>query len=139
MSTSLQRILNEPSFPSWAGFGRLPTDLLSWITDEPKYPPCNIVKFDKGYRIELAVPGWCKEELEVYYYGGILTVKGSKKDELEGDETYHYKGLSTKAFTRKFTVGGDLDVEDVWVENGMLYVSFFETGRDSAKSKNLLT
>jgi HSP20 family molecular chaperone IbpA len=87
------------------------------------YPPYNIIKGEDGYVLEMAVPGLTKNDLRATFDEGILTIEGSKRDEFdEKTESYQYKGLSTKAFKRSFTVSNTLKVSELWVENGLLIV-----------------
>jgi molecular chaperone IbpA len=97
-------------------------------TVEGTYPPYNLIKTADGYLIEISVPGWEKEDLEVSFENRMLKVTGSKR-ELEEDTgaEYVYKGLSTKAFTRSWAVSDDLTVDNVFLENGLLCVDMVKT------------
>jgi HSP20 family molecular chaperone IbpA len=69
------------------------------------YPRFNILRVgETGFRVELAVPGWNKDDLEISLHKGLLTVSGNIKQVESSDETYVYKGLSGKCFSRTFGV-----------------------------------
>ena len=60
------------------GFDRMQRDFLSNTNCDMSYPRFNILKVgEHGYRLELAVPGWDKEGLEVSLHKNILTVEGT--------------------------------------------------------------
>lgn len=93
----------------------------------PNYPPYNIKKVDDNkYVIELAVAGFSKQELELELADGVLTVKGnSNLDSLVEDgvnQTFLYKGISDRAFTRKFTLADTVEIKNAEYINGMLKV-----------------
>lgn len=93
----------------------------------PNYPPYNIKKVDDNkYVIELAVAGFSKQELELELADGVLTVRGqSNLDSLVEDgvnQTFLYKGISDRAFTRKFTLADTVEIKNAEYLNGMLKV-----------------
>lgn len=93
----------------------------------PNYPPYNIKKVDDNkYVIELAVAGFAKHELELELSDNVLTVKGASNiDSLVNDgvnQTYLYKGISDRAFTRKFNLADTIEIKDAEYINGMLKV-----------------
>jgi molecular chaperone IbpA len=107
------------------GFDRLFTTLNrnfanSKVNDN--YPPHNIVQIDEThYAIQLAVAGFAEDELEIEYKDNVLTVNGNQKqkDEL----TYHYRGISARAFTRSFPLADHMEVRGATVVNGILAIS----------------
>lgn len=93
----------------------------------PNYPPYNIKKVDDSkYVIELAVAGFAKHELELELEDSVLTVKGqSSLDSQLADgveQTYLYKGISDRAFARKFNLADTVEIKNAEYINGMLKV-----------------
>lgn len=93
----------------------------------PSYPPYNIKKVDENkYVIELAVAGFGKQDLELELKDGILAIKGSHTlDTLTQDgvdQTYLYKGIADRAFTRQFTLADSVEIRNAELINGMLKV-----------------
>jgi molecular chaperone IbpA len=93
----------------------------------PSYPPYNIKKVaDNKYVIELAVAGFGKQDLEMELKDGVLSIKGHTsldtvtKDGL--DQTYLYKGIADRAFTRQFTLADTIEIKNAELINGMLKV-----------------
>lgn len=86
----------------------------------PNYPPYNIYKSDENkYVIELAVAGFGKQDIELHLDGDHLIVKGSLKDDTQ---SFLYKGIATRAFTRSFVIDDNVVVNGASMVNGMLKV-----------------
>jgi molecular chaperone IbpA len=92
----------------------------------PNYPPYNIKKVDdKKYVIEMAVAGFSKQELELTLDDGVLTVSGNLavNDQITDAVTqYLHKGISERAFTRKFTLADNVEIKNAEYINGMLKI-----------------
>lgn len=93
----------------------------------PSYPPYNIKKVsDNKYVIELAVAGFGKQDLEMELNDGVLSIKGrTSLDTLTKDgvdQTYLYKGIADRAFTRQFTLADSVEIKNAELINGMLKV-----------------
>ena len=92
------------------------------------YPPYNIKKVDDNkYVIEMAVAGFTRQDVELEMVDGKLIVKGKLEtiDDLtkDGDnQTYLYKGISDRAFTRQFTLADTVEVKNAELLNGMLKI-----------------
>lgn len=88
-----------------------------------QYPPYNIVKVSNiKWRIELALAGWDKEEVEVTTESNILLIK-SKVDKQNKEEEYMHRGVASRSFTRGFNLSDDVIVEGVDFKNGLMTVS----------------
>jgi len=86
------------------------------------FPPYNIQKDgDYTYKIELALAGFSKEDIEVELKDNILSIRSDKKEEAEDEHTYH-RGISYRKFDRKFTLADDIVVNEAKLENGLLVV-----------------
>ena len=90
-------------------------------------PRFNILRVGKhGFRVELAVPGWNKDDLEISLHKGLLTVAGNVKQVESGDETFVYKGLSGKCFQRTFGVSEHVKLDKAYMERGLLCIDLHE-------------
>ena len=94
----------------------------SYSFPEPsKYPPTNIVKTESGYSVELAIAGYAKDDLEVTLENNILTVSGAKISQEQSEtKIFIQKGISSKSFTKNFTIPNGATVSSVALENGLL-------------------
>ena len=87
------------------------------------FPPYNIRKDgDTNFTIELALAGMSRDDLEIEFAEGVLTVRTTdKKEEVESTELLH-RGISFRKFSRKWTLADDIVVNGARMENGMLMV-----------------
>jgi molecular chaperone IbpA len=87
------------------------------------YPPYNLVQVsDVESRLELALAGFRKEEVNVYTEYGKLFIEGQKEDR-ETDTRYVHKGLAQRSFKRAWTLSDDTEVREVTFDNGLLTVT----------------
>ena len=117
--------LNMADFPKFfLGFDRFENNVHQIDNSYPRY---NIVKTEGGYRVELAVPGWNTDNIEITLHKDVLTVRGvcKQKAETEG-ESYIYKGLSGKEFMRTFTVGTNIHLKKAYMNKGLLCITLDE-------------
>ncbi len=70
----------------------------------------DVRRSENGYEIEMAVPGFRPDDLEINYQDGVITVSGRNE---------------RRNFTRSITVPEDVDEEniDAHVEHGMLVLT----------------
>ena len=90
-------------------------------TTTSNYPPYNLVNVNNvESRLEIALAGFKKKEVNVYTEYGKLTVEG-KKEEKE-DVTYTHQGLAQRSFTRSWSLSDDVEVKDVKFADGLLTI-----------------
>ena len=118
----------------WLGYDRFNRQFTKEVLPyaEVNYPRYNIVKDKDDYTIEIGLPGWTKDDLEVSLRESILTIEGKKQD---ASAKYIHRGVSGKAFKRTFTLHEDLVVQDVNFKNGMLTVYIEAVIPDEKKPK----
>jgi molecular chaperone IbpA len=86
------------------------------------YPPYNIKQVSENkYVIEMAVAGFAKTDIEITLEGNKLVIKGNAQDEDASDNFIH-KGISSKPFTREFTLADKVEIENAELTNGMLKI-----------------
>jgi molecular chaperone IbpA len=92
-------------------------------TANESYPPYNLVKESEiKWRIEIALAGWSKDEIEVSTESNVLLIR-SKAAKSKGEEEYMHRGVSTRTFARGFNLSDDVEVGEVKFDNGMLTIS----------------
>jgi len=104
----------------FVGFDNLINSPL-YTQQAPEYPRYNIEKVENGYIVEVAVPGWNKNQISVNVHKNILTIKGEKKENNEGRGWVH-KGISGKSFEKHLKLDNALEVSSASMENGMLTI-----------------
>ena len=89
------------------------------------YPPYNIHKLnEKDYKIEIALAGYSKDDIELELKESTLTVRNKAKEKVvneEGNGVIH-KGISTRQFERSFTISEDIKVKNAELKNGLLNI-----------------
>ena len=112
----------------------------NWLFTTPKqtsnYPPYNLIedRNNNSYRIEMAIAGFSKDEIEIFEEEGRLTIKGNiKDDESDNSSLYRYGGLAQRDFTRNFNIAPNIKITEVTLENGILSINFL---KDVNKNRN---
>ena len=109
------------------GFDRFMDTNVFAPTLDGGYPRYNVLRVgESGFRVELAVPGWNKDDIEITLHKGVLTVEGKTKQFHKEHESYIYKGLSGKCFTRTFGVSEHVILDRAYMERGLLCIDLHE-------------
>ena len=118
------------------GFETL-VDSLERISNESQsgYPPYNIFKDGLKFKIEIALAGIDKKDVDIELCDGVLTIKhdGPKEDN-SAEEALH-KGIAKRAFKLKFTLAEDLEVLGAAIKNGLLTVNLERVVPDHKKPR----
>jgi molecular chaperone IbpA len=112
------------------GFDRLPT----WPTTT-EYPRYNIVRGEEGYQIQVACPGWNRDQIQVTFRedNNTLTICGKKNDEHK-DISWVHKGISGKSFQRNFKLDTNLEACSADMENGLLVIDIVHSKNSGVKT-----
>ena len=110
--------INKNSIGMDEYFGKL-FDLHETTTN---YPPYNLVTVSNvESRLELALAGFKKKQVNVYTQDGKLFVEGQREDGESGNE-YIHRGVAQRSFTRTWTLAEDTEVRSVEFEDGLLTI-----------------
>jgi len=85
--------------------------------------PVNIYEAADGFQLEVSVPGINKEDLKVNVDKGLLSISYEKKEENKQENQKSVRReFSTRSFKRTFTVGEQVNIENIQAkyENGVL-------------------
>jgi HSP20 family molecular chaperone IbpA len=89
---------------------------------QSNYPPYNLVELSNvEYRLELALAGFKKEEINVYTQDSKLFVEGRRED-TEPPAEYLHRGMAQRSFTRTWNLSDQTEVRSVTFEDGLLSV-----------------
>ena len=100
------------------------------------YPPYNLVTISEvESRLELALAGFKKKEVNVYTQDGKLFIEGQKEDK-ETETNYVHKGVAQRSFTRAWTLADDTEVRSVDFEDGLLIIHLGRIVPDHHKRKD---
>ena len=101
------------------------------------YPPYNLIQVSNvESRLELALAGFKKEEVNVYTEYGKLFVEGQK--ESRDDTNYVHRGMAQRSFTRSWTLSDDTEIRSVTFEDGLLSIELGKVVPEHHARKNYL-
>ena len=87
------------------------------------YPPYNLIQVSNvESRLELALAGFRKAEVNVYTQDGKLFIEGQKEDKETGTN-YIHRGMAQRSFTRSWTLSDETEVRSVSFEDGLLTIT----------------
>ena len=89
--------------------------------DDNKELKTNIKENEKDYELELALPGYGKDEIKVSLENGYLTVSASRRKKEENNKQYIRREIS-ESTSRSYYIGSDVTREQIKAkyENGIL-------------------
>lgn len=101
-------------------------------------PSVDVRESGDEFVVTAELPGLEKDQVNVEYKDGILTLRGERKQEREEkEESYHRMERSYGAFHRSFTLPGTIDEEKVSakMKNGVLEIRLPK--KEAAKPKQI--
>ena len=102
------------------------------------YPPYNINRVgDNDYKIEVALAGYSRNDIELELKDSTLTIRNKTKEKVINDESNGviHKGISTRQFERSFTISEDIKVKNAELKNGLLNVDLERIIPDEKKPR----
>lgn len=131
--------------PVTVGFDPIFDRFESMMNDEffsvptTNYPPYNIVRTgDYTYDIELALAGFGKDDIDVQYEDGVVTVKSvHKTDEKDEKDGVQYRGISKRHFTKSFTIADDVVVQGAELKDGLLKIAMERLIPEAKKARSI--
>jgi molecular chaperone IbpA len=104
---------------------------------DSSFPRYNLVKnSNTSYAIEMALAGYSKEDINITYQDGILTVS-HQKDATTNESTFLHKGISTRSFTKSFPLAENVKVLDASFINGLLKIDIEKIIPEERKKKSI--
>ena len=84
------------------------------IFRQASLPAVNVKENDKSFELELAAPGYKKEDLKVKVEDNVLTISSEKKlEKKEEKDAYTRQEYSYSSFQRSFTLPENTDGDNV--------------------------
>jgi HSP20 family protein len=102
-------------------------------------PKMNVREDENSIYVEAEIPGVKKEDVDIIFENGVLTIKGEKKEERKeekGEKTYiqesYYGG-----FERSFSLSQDVDLDKCKAnfKDGILKITLPKTEESKEKQK----
>ena len=146
------KFLSHPLSKSLIGFEDLFTEfdrmsnyLISTKYYDDNYPIYNVIKTNNNdYRIEIAVAGFVKDEIEIEVKDNLMTIHASKDYDLatglpkdEDKQNYLHKGIAGRSFKKQFKLSDYMEVKDAKLEEGMLVILLNQSIPEKEKPKQI--
>lgn len=111
------------------------TSLNNAYTTNSNYPPYNVIDMGDGKkRLEVAVAGFSRSDIDVYTEKNLLTIEGKILN--KEDEKYHHNGIAKRSFKRSWTLGDDVRVDEVKLSDGLLTIDLSTIVPEHQKKKS---
>ena len=105
------------------------------IIDNDTYMKCDIYDYDNKYHIEIDLPGFKRENINLEFNRGYLTVIASKNNNTDIDEKNYIKRERTYGiYKREFYVGNvDYSKINAKYKDGVLYIEIYKKENNEDK------
>ena len=119
----------ETLAPYGLTFGRLFEDMLGRTQEDGGRllaPALDITEDEHAFHVMTELPGLSKDDVQIQFENGVLTVSGEKKQETEtSGKTWHRMERRYGAFHRAITLprGAAMETADAKFENGVLTIT----------------
>lgn len=119
----MKRFHRDLGFPSF--FNRYWDDNLLGDFSEEDLPAVNVKENKKEFKVEVSVPGYEKEDIQIDVNKNVLTIsakKELKKEEKDEEDKVLRQDFSVSSFYRSFTLPENVDTEKIQAKekNGIL-------------------
>ncbi len=117
---------------------------MSLVEDEDEFWPnlskmnasdLSIYEDDNNIVVEAALPGIKREDAEVVFHKGVLTIRANKREEIEDKKRKYYR-KSNQSFVYRLLVPGEIDENQepkAQLENGVMKISFQKQKKEEPK------
>jgi HSP20 family protein len=105
-------------------------------------PAVNIKESEEGFKLEVAAPGFTKDNISISLKNNVLTLHGSVESKEEVvEEKFTRKEFHTSSFERSFTLPTTVDADRIEAryENGILHVAIPKKEEAKIKPERLIS
>lgn len=135
---------NQALFPNLNSliedFWKTPASFNQWMQKSASLPAINVHEDDNEYRIEVAIPGYKKDEIDVRLDDRLLTISSQQRVEEEHKaENYSHKEFSFSSFERRFQLPEDADGDSIQAscEDGVLTLRVNKSEKRKENSRKI--
>jgi len=104
-------------------------------------PAVNVKETEKNYEIEVAAPGFRKEDIRVNVEDNVLTISAEKREEKENkkEENYTRREFSHTSFSRSFSLPPNVNDGDIKAhyEDGILRLTIEKAKEQKPQRKTI--
>jgi HSP20 family protein len=104
-------------------------------------PSANVIENDNSFKLELAVPGFEKEDFKVEIQDGMLIISGEKEHKSEEEkENYRKKEFSYSSIRRSFALPEHVKEDQIEAkyEKGILNIVLPKKALEAVKAKKAI-
>lgn len=95
--------------------------MLQFSKSAEGFPPYNLERMkDNSLLLTLAVAGYSKDDLEVFFEETKLVIKGHQNDKKE--KVFLHRGIAARNFVKTFVIMEKMFIKDVVLEDGLLMI-----------------
>jgi HSP20 family protein len=128
-----------PSFSSWMD-DFFPESSFKSAMKGVSVPAVNVKESKEAFKLDVAAPGFKKEDFKLEVKNGYLTISGESKEEKEDkDETFTRREYSFNSFSRSFSLPENVNAEHVEAQysDGVLKVTLPKKKSDEKPAKQI--
>ena len=103
-------------------------------------PAVNVIENEGSYEIEVAAPGYKKEDFHVVVENGVMNISAKSENEKEEkNKKYTRREFSSSSFTRSFTLPENVNPDDVKAKfaDGVLRLTLKKSEKETSKKKEI--
>jgi molecular chaperone IbpA len=106
---------------------------------ETAYPPYNIEKLSEdAYRIQMAVAGFSRAELDITVQDNVLVISGKAAEEAgQPERSFLHRGIAKRAFERRFQLADTIKVTGAGYVDGLLNVELVRVVPEHKKPRKI--
>jgi len=109
----------------------------TWAWPERLSAPMDVQRTDGGYRVEAALPGFKREDIEITLEQATLTINAKRSEEKKTERgQYLRREVYSGSFMRRLVLPADVKAEDISTrfEDGLLTVDVkYDSGTNAVK------
>jgi len=121
---------------SSVGFDRLFDMLENDNFGGENYPPFDLIKEDENrFRIEMAVAGFRRDEIDITSQQNQLLVRGQKAN--DENSNYVHRGIANRSFERRFALADHIQVRGADLKDGMLAIELVREIPEAMKPRKI--
>lgn len=104
---------------------------------QSSFPPYNLLKVDADtYKVELALAGYSKDDVEITVEKDLLKVRSVEKVDETEDEILH-QGIAKRLWTQQFVLGEYMVVKTAELKDGLLTITVERELPEELKPKTI--
>lgn len=116
---------------------RLFEDLQRSLGTRNAFPPFNLREVGEDrYRLELALAGFTREDLEITVEDRRLVIEGAGREDAEGDKVLH-RGIAARRFRQSFALADHVEVSGAELRDGILRIELTHVVPDEKKPRTI--